>query len=54
MDAQREEWARRRVTWMKRGAIAGLAVVFVGVTAVVAPRVQARGKLTTTGSPPSV
>ncbi len=28
---------------MKRGAVAGLALTFVGVTAIVAPRVQARG-----------
>ena len=30
---------------MKRGAVAGLALTFVGVTAIVAPRVQARGGL---------
>jgi len=30
---------------MKRGAVAGLAVTFVAVTAIVAPRVQARGGL---------
>ena len=30
---------------MKRGAVAGLALVFVAVTAIVAPRVQARGGL---------
>ena len=39
---------------MKRGAIVGVALVFVAVTAVLAPRVQARGKLSALGSPTSV
>lgn len=39
---------------MKRGAIVGVALVFVAVTAVLAPRVQARGKLGVLGSPTSV
>jgi serine protease Do len=44
MDQETEASARRRI-WMKRGAVAGLALVFVAVTAIVAPRVQARGGL---------
>ena len=39
---QNEDRARRRVTWMKRGAVATLVLTFVVVTAVVAPRVKAR------------
>jgi serine protease Do len=54
MERQTEDRARLRVVWMKRGAIAALALIFVAVTAVVAPRVQARGKLIPLGSPPSV
>jgi len=54
MDADNDDRARRRVTWVKRGAIAGVALVFVAVTAVLAPRVQARGKLGTFGAPTSV
>ncbi len=54
MERLSEERTRFRIMWMKRGAVAGVALVFVGVTAVVAPRVQARGKLTMLGSPPSV
>jgi serine protease Do len=54
MEADTEDRARRRVTWMKRGAIVGVALVFVAVTAVLAPRVQARGKLSALGSPTSV
>jgi serine protease Do len=54
MERLSEDRARFRIRWMKRGAIAAVALVFVGVTAVVAPRVQARGKLTAAGSPPSV
>jgi len=34
-----DDRARRRVIWMKRGAVAGLALIFVAVTAIVAPRV---------------
>jgi serine protease Do len=44
MDQETEASARRRI-WMKRGAVAGLALTFVAVTAIVAPRVQARGGL---------
>src|SRR5215831_2268306 len=44
MDQETEASARRRI-WMKRGAVAGLALIFVAVTAIVAPRVQARGGL---------
>ena len=44
MDQETEASARRRI-WMKRGAVAGLALMFVAVTAIVAPRVQARGGL---------
>src|SRR6185295_8500927 len=44
MDQESEASVRRRI-WMKRGAVAGLALVFVAVTAIVAPRVQARGGL---------
>ncbi len=44
MEQESDASARRRV-WMKRGAVAGLALTFVGVTAIVAPRVQARGGL---------
>ena len=36
-----EDRARRRVAWMKRAAVAGLALTFVGLTAIVAPRVRA-------------
>jgi hypothetical protein len=44
MEQETDASARRRV-WMKRGAVAALALTFVGVTAIVAPRVQARGGL---------
>jgi len=44
MEQKSDVDARRRV-WMKRGAVAGLALTFVAVTAIVAPRVQARGGL---------
>ncbi|RPH72588.1 MAG: serine protease [Myxococcaceae bacterium] len=44
MDQETEAGARRRI-WMKRGAVAGLALTFVAVTLVVAPRVRARGGL---------
>jgi serine protease Do len=54
MERLSEDRARFRIRWMKRGAIAAVALVFVAVTAVVAPRVQARSKLTAAGSPPSV
>src|SRR5215813_3131942 len=54
MDVDSDDRARRRVTWVKRGAIAGVALVFVAVTAVLAPRVQARGKLGALGAPASV
>ena len=54
MDAENDDRARRQVTWMKRGAIVGVALLFVGVTAVLAPRVQARGKLGALAPPASV
>lgn len=37
-----DERAQRRVSWMKRAAVGTLALTFVVVTAVVAPRVKAR------------
>jgi serine protease Do len=45
-----DDRARRRVIWMKRGAVAALALTFVGVTALVAPRVRARAGLGGTGA----
>jgi serine protease Do len=50
MEQESDASARRRVTWMKRGAVAALALTFVGVTAIVAPRVQARAGLGGSGS----
>jgi S1-C subfamily serine protease len=44
MDTETEASARRRI-WMKRGAVAALALTFVVVTLLVAPRVRARGGL---------
>src|SRR5262245_1730828 len=48
MDQETEASARRRI-WMKRGAVAALALTFVAVTLIVAPRVRARGGLGGTG-----
>ena len=42
-----EDRAQKRVSWMKRGAVGALAVAFVVVTALVAPRVKARTGLGT-------
>jgi S1-C subfamily serine protease len=50
MEQQSEDRARRRVTWVKRGAVASLALTFVAVTAVVAPRVKAGAGLSPANS----
>ena len=45
-----DDRARKRVIWMKRGAVVALAVTFVAVTALVAPRVRARAGIGGPGS----
>ncbi|MGZ6059819.1 MAG: hypothetical protein ACXWLP_10205, partial [Myxococcaceae bacterium] len=39
---ENDDRARRKVIWVKRGAVGALALTFVAVTALVAPRVKAR------------
>jgi len=47
---ENDDRARRKVIWVKRGAVGALALTFVAVTALVAPRVKARTGLGSTSS----